>query len=216
MFWLFTLAICFSMSITSCCSGRRIFCKSYIGTFWCDYSYFKVTFNNTGPSISLAAFGGHAYSRESTGSDAEYFDLLCKLYGDTNYNEYTAEELAEFESVILPNLVAIDVICNDDFNESHSKGSSLNDGMSTIAVNIQDFINNGYVNSTGGRYANGPIKLLCDLTVDDLRLHNDVIDLSFETYPDIIPSTHSLSITLTDENGKTFEYDIRCEFIQSF
>ncbi|MBQ5476968.1 MAG: hypothetical protein IIT64_04120, partial [Bacteroidaceae bacterium] len=77
------------------------------------------------------------------------FDSIAKRIGDTCFNQ---------ESVLLSHCVAndtilgIDVLCNEDFDDTHKAGCSASDIVDFYGSSPYDFIRNGYKGSISGGY----------------------------------------------------------------
>ena len=156
------------------------------------------------------------FQTEVQGEDKALFDSICEKYGDVDYNK--KELRAGRMHIIYPDICAILITSDSDYDESHPAGANLADCFEVYGSSCyklfhpcRDALPNG-INMSA-------------LEVDDLKMlgpsytpgvypnHAGVLKIKV----DILPTTqqiHNLTFTITDENGKKYSSTIEYDFSQ--
>ncbi|MBP5682925.1 MAG: hypothetical protein J6X05_06765 [Bacteroidales bacterium] len=77
------------------------------------------------------------------------FDSISKRIGDTCFNQISVPFM---HSVANDTIMGIDVVCNENFNETHKVGSSVADIVDFYGSSPYYYIRNGYRNTQTGGY----------------------------------------------------------------
>jgi len=94
---------------------------------------------------------GRSASIKSTGKDKVWFDWICYENGDFTYSrEVRLTYGIPYVSAYTPDILSIDVYCEDDFDTSHPAGSSLNDCITFEFESAKKFIEGGYADALAG------------------------------------------------------------------
>lgn len=179
------------------------------------------------------------YSYDSDGNNKERYDELCKLHNDISYNtkrSYMVSPLWGVCSAV--DFISIDVVSESDFDDSHSKGVSLNDIVRFVSISPKKFIDSKYsatfdwekdkpeifkqdsiINRIYHIYEKQnyfPInKLLSEIGIDEMQLlpitYYDCGFLVFDKEP-TLEKEHTLTITIKASNGKTYIKTIKKTF----
>ena len=126
-------------SIKACAAVLSVltFCGcSWGGDYWTD-SYIQEYKEINGfhfwqvvPGSFRFIGSGRSASIKSTGEDKVWFDRICHENGDFTYSrEVRLMYGMPGINAYTPDIVSIDVYCEDDFDSAHPAGSSLNDCM---------------------------------------------------------------------------------------
>lgn len=125
--------------------------------------------NCSGPAIVVAVCTDNisrVANHGSTGSDLDWFKALSLKHNDTNYTQTYLSPLSVFYS---EDFVNVDVICDEDFDADHLKGSSVADIISFNALSPKRWIDGGYplpIDSEIEEFH----KSLTEVTADNLTL----------------------------------------------
>ena len=107
-----------------------------------------------------------------------------------------------------PDIVSIDVCCEDDFDASHPAGSSINEYIKIAYRHAGDYIASGYKDPPYPDLRRQK-RQLSEITPEDLKVLLSA-ELLFVTKPEKT-GIHSLKIVLKTADGKeysdTFRYD---------
>ncbi|MBO7566561.1 MAG: hypothetical protein J6T60_05640 [Bacteroidales bacterium] len=140
------------------------------------------------------------------------FHELAKLLGDTCF---PGELTPLSNSVINDTIFAIDVICNDDFDENHKKGDSVNDLITFYGSTPYHYVTNGYTWLCKYPFSVMPYGILeqyrdfiiCkvdELDEQETKYCSPDFDLYFDKLPSQ-PGTYTFDVTIkfTDKELKT-------------
>ncbi|MFI3285867.1 MAG: hypothetical protein R3Y08_04360 [Rikenellaceae bacterium] len=143
----------------------------------------------------------------STGEDKVLYKSICELSGDTSYNSDISLIMDIMTvSCTYPDVSSINVISDSDFDEQHPAGSSLNDCINITFTCAYQYIQSGY-----NTQANQETKLLSEVTATELLLNTNFREFEFATNP-TISDVHTITFSLTTENGNVFEDSVECSF----
>ena len=163
----------------------------------------SITFIGTGRSASI----------KSTGEDKVWFDRICHENGDFTYGRkvrllYGMTDVRAYT----PDIVSIDVYCEDDFDSAHPAGSSLNDCITFEYNSAKSFIESGYPNADAVYMMPIQEKLLSELAPEDLKIMlNDFCYLDFKVKPEEL-ITHSMRIVMKMSDGKEYSDSFKYNF----
>ena len=199
-------AILLGLILYGCSSHEDIWTDSYIEEYYeinglriHQLTSGSITFIGTGRSASI----------KSTGEDKVWFDRICHENGDFTYSRevclmYGMPDIIAYT----PDIVSIDVLCEDDFDASHPAGSSLNDYIKIAYGHAGDYIASGYKDPPYPDLRRQK-RQLSEITPEDLKVLL-YAELLFVTEPEKT-GIHSLKIVLKTADGKeysdTFHYD---------
>ena len=185
--------------------------------YWTD-SYVEAYHEINGLRIHQCKLGsitfigsGRSASIKSTGEDKAWFDRICHENGDFTYSRkvrlmYGMPGINAYT----PDIVSIDVCCEDDFDSSHPAGSSLNDYIKIKYRSVWSYIAAGYTGPDPYPELCVKTRQLSEITPEDLRILLSDPELHFVTKPEKI-GIHSLKIVLKTADGRehsdTFHYD---------
>ena len=165
-------------------------------------TYGSITFIGTGRSASI----------KSTGEDKVWFDWVCYENGDFAYSR-EVRLMYGMPGIIAytPNIVSIDVYCEDDFDASHPAGSSINDYIKIEYRSVWDYIAAGYTGPDPYPDMRVKTRQLSEITPEDLRILLCGPELHFVTKPQK-PGVHSLKIVMKTADGKEYSESFRYNF----
>ena len=160
-------------------------------------------------TVSLRRSGRYANIR-SKGEDKEWFDELCLQYGDVLYvntQKVGYDWVYVFSPCcITPDITAVDVITQVDFDKNHLSGSSIADCLDVKFKSAYNFIRQGYPKSQEDAYTGIITKPLKDVRPEDLILlagPESLFNFKFTTKPQDPQGTYPLTIICTDVNGRS-------------
>ena len=183
----------------------KVFTKNFIQTYVIPSDIALVS-----PANGCIAIVFDGDTVENTDEKSEY-DNLAEKYQDLSYNDYLARYSTQ---AIGKEFSAIDIVCDNDFDESHSAGMPLNDIVKIRANSFQKFIKSGYDDSfespelpgesSNFGFYNGkghyPIyKSLNDVTEEDLVLIEPTVYLLFESGP-AVAGWYGFTINVNSSN----------------
>ena len=184
---------------------------------WTD-SYIEEYYEIDGLRIHQLTLGsvyfidyGRSASIKSTGEDKVWFDWICYENGDFTYGRNVSLAYGmPYICAYTPDIVSIDVYCEDDFDSAHPAGSSLNDCITFEFNSAKDFIESGYPNADAGYMMPTQKKLLSELAPEDLKiLLDDFCYLDFKVKPEKLV-IHTMKVVMKMSDGKeytdTFKY----------
>ena len=200
-------AILLGLILYGCSSHEDIWTDSYIERYN-EINGLRIHQLTSG-SITFIGSGRSA-SIKSTGEDKVWFDWICYENGDFTYGR-EVRLMYGMPSIIAytPDIVSIDVYCEDDFDASHPAGSSINEYIKIAYRHAGDYIASGYKDPP---YPDLRIqkRQLSEITPEDLKVLLYGPELLFVTKPEKT-GIHSLKIVLKTADGKeysdTFRYD---------
>ena len=197
--------------------GLILYGCSWGEDYWTD-SYVEAYHEINGLRIHQCKLGsitfigsGRSASIKSTGEDKAWFDRICHENGDFTYSrEVCLMYGMPGINAYTPDIVSIDVCCEDDFDSSHPAGSSLNDYIKIKYRSVWSYIAAGYTGPDPYPELRVKTRQLSEITPEDLRILLSDPELHFVTKPERI-GMHSLKIVLKTADGKeysdTFRYD---------
>ena len=201
-------AILLGLILYGCSSHEDIWTDSYIerydeinGLRIHQLTFGSITFIGSGRSASI----------KSTGEDKAWFDRICHENGDFTYSR-KVRLMYGMPGIIAytPDIVSIDVLCEDDFDSSHPAGSSLNDYIKIKYRSVWSYIAAGYTGPDPYPELRVKTRQLSEITPEDMRILLVGPELHFVTKPEK-PGVHSLKIVMKMSDGKehsdTFHYD---------
>lgn len=156
---------------------------------------------------------GRSASIKSIGEDKAWFDKICHENGDFTYSRkvrllYGMTDVRAYT----PDIVSIDVYCEDDFDSAHPAGSSLNDCITFEYNSAKSFIESGYPNADAVYMMPIQEKLLSELAPEDLKIMlDDFCYLDFKVKPEEL-ITHSMRIVMKMSDGKEYSDSFRYNF----
>lgn len=196
------------LTFCSCSWGEDYWTDSYVeaydeinGLRIHQFTLGSITFIGTGRSASI----------KSTGEDKVWFDRICHENGDFTYSrEVCLMYGMPGINAYTPDIVSIDVLCEDDFDSSHPAGSSLNDYIKIKYRSVWSYIAAGYTGPDPYPDLRVKTRQLSEITPEDMRILLVGPELHFVTKPEK-PGVHSLKIVMKMSDGKeysdTFHYD---------
>ena len=200
-------AILLGLILYGCSSHEDIWTDSYIERYN-EINGLRIHQLISG-SITFIGSGRSA-SIKSTGEDKVWFDRICHENGDFTYSR-EVRLMYGMPGIIAytPDIVSIDVYCEDDFDASHPAGSSINEYIKIAYGHAGDYIASGYKDPPYPDLRRQK-RQLSEITPEDMRILLVGPELHFVTKPEK-PGVHSLKIVMKMSDGKehsdTFHYD---------
>jgi hypothetical protein len=202
--------------LASCDHSYPYYAESFINC------YYEITGVSVKPSIypssniSFIALNGRSGDLTSSGEDLEWYRSICAQNNDVTFNREIWLLLRMPETIALtPDMVSLEVTTNQDYDDLHPAGSSLNDCVMIEYWSAYPFIQAGYKPDKKDGWSYHPEfyhkKLLSELQAEDLKivLYDDC-DLSFSTLP-AETGVYEMTLQMTLAGGKThkstFKYD---------
>ena len=167
--------------------------------------------------------------------DKEWFNSLCNKYGDNHYHEDMNIDGSVGQRCTVPDVSVIIVTSEEDFDQEHPKGVSLNDCFNVYYVDLKNIIESNYKERTE-RINEKPLdsitqddmsmlrseqaakKVSETLTVNGWTFLNggyfSLFGLKATKLP-TGPSVQHLTIEFTTEYGNTISCPIAFDFSQS-
>ncbi len=138
---------------------------------------------------------GHV-SVASKGEDKQLYNKICNINGDTSHCGTVEKSGAYISggSAFYPNISAINITCNIDFDANHPAGTSLNDCFEIEYSHYEQFNDDGFVQK---RKKISEIENINYLTTNMCDIHYITLPKSKK---DAI-----ITLTVTMNNGKVFE-----------
>lgn len=201
-------AILLGLILYGCSSHEDIWTDSYIEEYY-EINGLRIHQLTSG-SITFIGSGRSA-SIKSTGEDKVWFDRICHENGDFTYSR-EVRLMYGMPGIIAytPDIVSIDVYCEDDFDASHPAGSSLNDYIKIKYRSVWSYIAAGYTGPDPYPELRVKTRQLSEITPEDLKVLLYDPELLFVTKPEKT-GIHSLKVVLKTADGKeysdTFRYD---------
>lgn len=172
----------------------------------------------------------HEQDAENYPEKAAAYKALCERYNDTSFNQerkINSIVATECCCYLIHNIVSIDVVSATDYDSEHPAGTSLNDLCDLVSWSPKDYISSGYTDTydwndwpeyfpartefdVGNPDASKPFcKPLTQCTPEDMVLMGEgtsnIFMLRFSHLPDAGHSLQQFTVTLTDEQGKTYK-----------
>ena len=149
------------------------------------------------------------------------FNTLARYFGDTNYYDYIPK-IPGMNNAIADEFLSIDIVSNLDFGPGYPAGASLKEMAEFYGTSAYPYIKSGYDFSLLLRegdwidlidYESGytpVIKLLSELTPEDMTLLGRVVHIKFTDPPP--PGNHTFTITMvTKDRTITKSLDVEIE-----
>ncbi len=180
----------------------------YAESFIAVYTAGKLNASQYGDTNYLSlTFQGEEYRYDSCGKAKDVYEELCIKNNDTEYDDWAPKPEAlnpgsRQRSAFWKDIVAIDVVSDNDFDSNHPAGTSWNDVVEYIALTYGDYVYGGYKPidyNVCVRY----MDRLHSIPEDGLRLINQ-LSLFIEDIPKSAVGIHNLTITLTADDGSVF------------
>ena len=194
------------LTFCSCSWGEDYWTDSYVEAYH-EISGLRIHQFTSGSITFIGA--GRSASIKSAGEDKVWFDRICHENGDFTYSR-EVRLMYGMPSIIAytPDIVSIDVCCEDDFDASHPAGSSINEYIKIAYGHAGDYIASGYKDPPYPDLRRQK-RQLSEITPEDLKVLL-YAELLFVTKPEKT-GIHSLKIVLKTADGKeysdTFRYD---------
>jgi len=145
---IFHITFLFLAFIISCNKVTEEKGRSYIMAFY-DYNDFLLELTPAGNIVLLwnpSNIIRSAMFKSNTRESVALYDLLCQKYNDMNYNKKIRYiKYPTFRYYHTNEIVAIDVVSDNDFNE-YSAGASLSNVVHLLSASPKQFIQSNYQN----------------------------------------------------------------------
>ncbi len=201
------LAFCAALAICGCNWSKDYWTDSYIQMYLeIDGFYFR---QNSLGAFKFISGHGKTGAFNDSGEDKAWFDEVCAANGDLTFGRKV--HLIMGMPLILaytPDIVSIDVVCNDFYDSDHQAGASLNDCVTIEYSAAWNYIKGNYL----GNPPTPVRKTLSELGPQDLKilLHPDC-KLDFTTKPEQL-ALHSMTITMRMSDGQEFTSVFKYDF----
>lgn len=153
---------------------------------------------------------GRTGTFKDSGEIKTWFDKVCSLNGDIDYNRkvYLPAGMPHIMA-FTPNIVSINVICNDFYDSAHPSGTSLNDYISISYTAAGEYIKGNYK----GKEPVNIQKMLSELGQDDLAVLFVVPEckLDFMVKPEDLIK-HSITIKMKMSDGQEYTSEFNYDF----
>ena len=138
---------------------------------------------------------GHV-SVASKGSDKQLYNKICNINGDTSHCGTVEKSGAYFSGggAFYPNVSAINITCNIDFDANHPAGTLLNDCFEIEYNHYEQFNDDGFVQKRKKLSEIEKINCLAQSNCD-----------IFYIAPPTSKQYATITLTITMDNGKVFE-----------
>ncbi|GHU86400.1 hypothetical protein FACS1894153_3400 [Bacteroidia bacterium] len=230
------------ISFVSCDRVEYFFSRSYV------YSYndFKdvILVNNKENTIAIVYTNiEEQCSMFSKKEKKMLYDSLCIKNNDMSYNKtvlspYKTHQWVSQYYAIIPNIINIDIKSEQDFDDTHIAGESLNDIIEILSYSPREYIDKNYqylykwnensldtmfYNSCFGDNTVSPVHCtLSELELETLNLIGGWLRNSYKvshtiaylyfTQASTLSKTHNLTVTITLSDGRVFEKSIEKTF----
>ncbi len=211
--------------------------RSYITTYHKSNISLK-TIDDKSISIETDNTVSHHYTWKSKGKDKIVFDSLSRVHNDMAYNkERKYIHSTDFGYSFYYDISSIDVVSEEDFDNNHLAGTSLNDVIHFISATPKKYIDSGY--KIKGKFKKQHQKILEKyklkdpvISIAEQEVYN-IIDkklseigtnemsmlpysyrigvLVFDIQP-TLAKTHHLTFTFHYTNGETYTAKVVKEF----
>ncbi len=206
---------CALLLFNSCNKVEEAFFRSYVTSYISlDERIVSVNTTNAERLISIEVNDGE-FEWNSSGRSKEIYDSLCQKNNDMSFNKKLGYiHFPDWGGPILAeNILRIDIVSENDFDETHSRGTSLNDLVMFNAFTPKPFIDNGY--KKGDYFVDKDVdeyevltkisKLVSDLADDEGYMLNTRWGISFDfTKAPTLDKRHNLTIKFLLDNGEEF------------
>ncbi len=159
----------------------------------------------------------------SKGEDKRIYDSLCVANGDYNHRHKVSLLMDDVfiegaPSSFSPNITSLEVLSNQDFDEQHPSGTSLNDLIEYSFRSFGRYVNSGYQEKYFSDTYTNRTKLLKDISTENFALisygrNGELGKIHFIKSPDNSAVIHKITVKLTTENADIFSASIDCNFI---
>ena len=168
---------------------REIESNSYMASYTI---YNGIDMTSDGNSLNIKFIAENHVSIESRDAEKQLYDALCRLNGDTMYNGVLEKHGAFITGgyAYYPNINAINLVSDTDFDAEHPVGTSLNDCFELEYEHYEKFDENGRKTKRVKLSEIGEIKCI----TNDLKLF-----FIIQPTKDV-----TLTATITTDNGKVF------------
>lgn len=133
------------------------------------------------------------------GEEAEHFLEIAKKNGDLSYNRNEPANIFG-HTCCADNFISIQVKClNAAWDSKHPAGTSLNDIVTIHYTSYADYVRSGYPKNYDWKNAGG-VKVLADLSKDDLMMITTRIDFYFSSIPPA--GSYEMEVTFVTTEGE--------------
>ena len=167
-------ALIVALVMSQSCDREEVFeystsCVKYYNLI--NSSDLKIEYNSLGGSKVIQVYGivSKTVSNQSEGEDKELFDKLCADHGDVSFNRnFTLLSYPGF-TCYYPDIVNISITSEQDYNEDHPAGTSLNDLFVIRCASLYNWVQSSYDSESG--YGPGQKDMsLSDVTENDIKM----------------------------------------------
>ena len=169
-----TLALLALMGVVISCDPEEVYeystsCVKYYHLI--NSSDLKIKYSSFGGSNVMQVYGKvyKTVSNQSEGEDKDLFDKLCADHGDVSFNRnFTLLSYPGFKCYY-PDFLNISITSEQDYDEDHPAGSSLNDLFVIRCSSLYNWVQNSY-DSESGYGPDQKDMSLSDITENDIRM----------------------------------------------
>lgn len=175
------------------------------------------------------------YYDTTVDKDRIWFESLCNKYGDNHYHQDMNKDYSTWQRCTVPDVYRIKVTSEEDFDQEHPKGVSLNDCFNVYYVDLKNIIESNYKERTE-RINEKPLDSITQDEMSMLRSEqaakkvSEALTVNGWTFLDggyfslfglkatklpTGPSVQHLTIEFTTEYGNTISCPIAFDFSQS-
>lgn len=199
------------IAVVGCNKQYFVFCRSYIQAYSHTAGVEATVFRyyEADSLIRVESVIDYEVSMFSEGEDKIEYDRLCEQNNDMTYNREETFYLDINPQILClyPDVVAVNVVSDTDFDAQHPAGTSLNDCVSLEIESYSEFIDSGY---EGYPHSTSTNAVLSEYIADDFRLKTrGPFIFRFVKSPDV-STTHTLTFAFTYADGNT--YTAQCKF----
>ncbi len=200
------LALCAALAVCGCNRSIEYWADSYIQMY---LGIDGIRFRQDNPGAFRFISIGRSGAFNGSGDDKAWFDEVCAANGDLTFGRKVYLVLG-IPNILAytPDIVSIDVFCNDYYDSEHPAGASLNDYITIEYSAAWNYIKGNYQ----GNPPTPVRKTLSELGPQDLRilLYPDC-KLDFAIKPEQL-ALHSMTITMRLFDGQEYTSEFKYDF----
>lgn len=203
--------------IASCDRSYNHYVKSYVLSYQeIKQIALNEDISNDGfPNIQLTAGGGGFVWFKSTGAAKKEYEQLCEKNGDISYNRVVSLRMDEPKGyAFYPEIIGIDVVTLDNYDEEHFMGDKVNDIFKLMYVSATDYVRGGYSDTESLLLRE---KIISDILPSELELLMDMNREHIHIKPAKRPKFSNkinISVTLNLETGENCSDTIEMSFTE--
>ena len=144
------VVVCVLSVFLSACEVTCRRYRSYIDGYVCIDTLWVETENIKYNGVSVHVQTSHLVHLDSSGDDKCVYDSLCSVHNDMSYNTTETRPFlggGPDRLCFYPDLKGIDIVCLQQYDDTHPSNASLGDVVRFMAISPKKFVDDNYSRS---------------------------------------------------------------------